>query len=169
MRRMKKTMSGFTIVELLIVIVIIAILAAITIVAYNGIQNRALDTRRESDMATINKALLAYNAVHGGVPNVATYSTGSNFGGWDVSAHSSWLLFLRSTNGNMPIDPQNTVASTVDSASAGNYLYRYYCYDAGSPSAYPDSAAVSIGYRSSSSAWKSIKFRVDSCLTSLPG
>jgi prepilin-type N-terminal cleavage/methylation domain-containing protein len=32
---------GFTIVELLIVIVIIGILAAITIVAYNGIQNRA--------------------------------------------------------------------------------------------------------------------------------
>ena len=32
---------GFTIVELLIVVVIIAILAAITTVAYNGIQNRA--------------------------------------------------------------------------------------------------------------------------------
>ena len=33
--------GGFTIVELLIVIVVIAILAAITIVAYNGIQNQA--------------------------------------------------------------------------------------------------------------------------------
>jgi type IV pilus assembly protein PilA len=33
--------KGFTIVELLIVVVVIAILAAITIVAYNGIQNRA--------------------------------------------------------------------------------------------------------------------------------
>lgn len=37
----KKDKSGFTIVELLIVVVVIAILAAITIVAYNGIQNRA--------------------------------------------------------------------------------------------------------------------------------
>lgn len=36
--------SGFTIVELLIVVVVIAILAAITIVAYNGIQNRVHDT-----------------------------------------------------------------------------------------------------------------------------
>jgi prepilin-type N-terminal cleavage/methylation domain-containing protein len=36
-----KQQSGFTIVELLIVIVVIAILAAITVVAYNGIQDRA--------------------------------------------------------------------------------------------------------------------------------
>ena len=37
--------SGFTIVELLIAIVVIAILAAITTVAYNGIQERVRDAR----------------------------------------------------------------------------------------------------------------------------
>ena len=42
--------TGFTIVELLIVIVIIGILAAITIVAYNGIQNRANDTVIKNDL-----------------------------------------------------------------------------------------------------------------------
>ena len=42
---MIKTKSGFTIVELLIVIVVIAILAAISIVAYNGIQQRAKNSQ----------------------------------------------------------------------------------------------------------------------------
>ena len=41
---------GFTIVELLIVIVVIGILAAITIVAYNGIQQRARTATVQVDM-----------------------------------------------------------------------------------------------------------------------
>lgn len=45
-----KSGQGFTIVELLIVIVVIAILAAITIVSYNGITARARDTTVQSDL-----------------------------------------------------------------------------------------------------------------------
>jgi prepilin-type N-terminal cleavage/methylation domain-containing protein len=54
---MHKTKSGFTIVELLIVIVVIAILAAISVVAYNGLQDRARATRANNDMATLHKAI----------------------------------------------------------------------------------------------------------------
>lgn len=53
--RPKSPVSGFTIVELLIVIVVIAILAAITIVAYNGIQNRANDSAIQNDLKNIAK------------------------------------------------------------------------------------------------------------------
>jgi len=50
-----KRASGFTIVELLIVIVVIAILAAITIVSYNGITSQAKEAARKSDLATWKK------------------------------------------------------------------------------------------------------------------
>ena len=60
-----KKQTGFTIVELLIVIVVIGILAAITIVAYNGIQTRAKDTTRKSDVAAMAKATAIYTIQSG--------------------------------------------------------------------------------------------------------
>lgn len=56
-----KTLNkGFTIVELLIVVVVIAILATITIVGFNGIQNRTQNTKTESTVAQYRKMLIAY-------------------------------------------------------------------------------------------------------------
>ena len=55
MLRDKHNKNGFTIVELLIVIVVIAILAAITIVAYNGIQTRAQVSTIQSDLSAAAK------------------------------------------------------------------------------------------------------------------
>lgn len=49
--------AGFTIVELLIVIVVIAILASISVVAYNGIQDRSRAAKANSDLATLRKAI----------------------------------------------------------------------------------------------------------------
>lgn len=49
--------KGFTIVELLIVVVVIAILAAITIVAYNGIRDRATTSAMQSDFSQTARLL----------------------------------------------------------------------------------------------------------------
>lgn len=59
---------GFTIVELLIVIVVIAILAAITIVVYNGIQARAENTKTTSAVEVYVKALSLYATDNGLYP-----------------------------------------------------------------------------------------------------
>ena len=59
---MKKTTSGFTIVELLIVIVVIGILAAITIVAYNGVQNRANEVAVQSNLKDLANKVTEYQA-----------------------------------------------------------------------------------------------------------
>ncbi len=59
---------GFTIVELLIVIVVIGILAAISIVAYNVVSNRANDSTIRSDLSNIPKQLELTRAELGRYP-----------------------------------------------------------------------------------------------------
>lgn len=71
----QRTQTGFTIVELLIVIVVIGILAAITIVAYNGVQGRANDTAIQSDLANIAKKLELYKADYAVYPAGAAQLT----------------------------------------------------------------------------------------------
>lgn len=66
---MKRTNYGFTIVELLIVIVVIGILAAITIVTYNGIQQRAANNKTLTAANAWVEALKLYKADNGRWPN----------------------------------------------------------------------------------------------------
>lgn len=58
--RARLNTRGFTIVELLIVIVVIAILAAITIVAFNGVQNRAKVSSIQGDLSNALKKIEVY-------------------------------------------------------------------------------------------------------------
>lgn len=67
---------GFTLVELLIVIVIIAILAAVSIVAYNGITKRANNAARAQELKQWEKMFEMYKTVHDTYPEV-TVSSGT--------------------------------------------------------------------------------------------
>lgn len=69
--------SGFTIVELLIVIVVIGILAAITVVAFRGVQERARMTAAQSDLAVLKKAMLMYRADMGVMPPGVDFYSGT--------------------------------------------------------------------------------------------
>lgn len=64
----KNKQFGFTIVELLIVIVVIGILAAITIVAFNGVQRKAQGSAASSALTQSAKKLGLYNADYGIYP-----------------------------------------------------------------------------------------------------
>ena len=67
-REQKQKYLGFTIVELLVVIVVIAILAAITIVSYTGITQKANATSLQSDLDNASKQLKLYYVDHGSYP-----------------------------------------------------------------------------------------------------
>ena len=68
--------NGFTLVELLIVIVIIAVLATITVVAYNGIQQRAEYSKLSAGLHAYEQASQLYRVDHGVFPHTAGYLYG---------------------------------------------------------------------------------------------
>lgn len=65
---LKRKESGFTIVELLIVIVVIGILAALVVTTFAGIQRKARNTERETDIKAIHGQLEAYFAQNNSYP-----------------------------------------------------------------------------------------------------
>jgi prepilin-type N-terminal cleavage/methylation domain-containing protein len=66
--KLPSTKSGFTIVELLVVIVVIGILAAITIVSYAGISQRTTVASLQSDLTNAAQQLKLYYTDHGSYP-----------------------------------------------------------------------------------------------------
>lgn len=96
---MRQSKSGFTIVELLIVIVVIAVLAAITVVAYNGIQNRANNTKTSQALTAWIKALNQYKIDESKWPNgYACLGEGYAFGPDGTASSGGQCRQTTSTN-----------------------------------------------------------------------
>lgn len=73
---MRKRQTGFTIIELLIVIVVVGILAAVSVVAYKGVQGRAMASVLKSELSQATRQLAAYHAEHGVYPSALVCPAG---------------------------------------------------------------------------------------------
>ena len=129
---------GFTIVELLIVIVVIGILAAISIVAYNGVSSKAHNSTVQQDLRNTYSKILEYNVLNGRYPqadaeltatvqasrgsyhNSGNYIYCKNNSGFAVMARSkSGDTFYHSGSGNGKIAFSTTGSAADDCASLG--------------------------------------------------
>ena len=77
--RVKVTLSAFTIVELLVVIVVIGILAAITIVSYTGLSSKANVSSLQSDLSSAKKQLALYQVEHSAFPTSPLTVNGNSY------------------------------------------------------------------------------------------
>ena len=120
--------TAFTVVELTIVIVVIAVLTAISIASYNGVQQQAQDIRRLSDLGTIASALALYSKNNNGTYPSTTNNTTANWKSVDVrtdsncfngSAQTDWVPSINS----MPQSTPNTGSQSGVNGSSGCYLY----------------------------------------------
>ena len=91
---------GFTIVELLVVIVVIGILAAITIVSYTGITQRAVTSSLQSDLTNASQQLKIYQVVN------MTYPTAIDC---NSTPAANTICLKASPNNTFNYSPNNSV------------------------------------------------------------
>jgi len=111
-----KRQKGFTIVELLIVIVVIGILAAIVITTYSGIQAKARNAKRQTDIQSLQTQFEAYFSQSGHYPSLT-----------DVNGSAWRTANMASLDVNAMIDPSSgettANAALVTAPAAKEYSY----------------------------------------------
>ncbi len=98
-----RSQKGFTIVELLIVIVIIGILAALIIAAYNGIQGRAKDVAVQTDLRGVASKMEFYFSDNNTYPPSSAALSGAGFfaskSSYDTTATANYLFCTTASAG----------------------------------------------------------------------
>jgi prepilin-type N-terminal cleavage/methylation domain-containing protein len=109
---LKQRNKGFTIVELLIVIVVIGILALLVITTYGGIQQKARNSKRQADVQAIQTQLEAFYNQNGYYPS----RTNMNDSSWRSTN-------MKSLDSGALTDPKSSTASMAASPAANTYAY----------------------------------------------
>src|SRR3990167_5591214 len=116
--KINKKQQGFTIVELLIVIVVIGILAALVITTFTGIQQKARNTERQTDIKALHGQVEAFFAQNGKYPTLVNMNDGTwrtaNMKGLDAEALK---------------DPRGTAQTLVAAPAADAYAYAVLASD----------------------------------------
>ncbi len=120
---------GFTIVELLIVIVIIGILASLVIAAYNGIQDRANNQQTETAVAAYRKALIQYATDNRSYPITGSACLNEaalpNCWAWPISTSFNNAIrpYMGNTSTLPSLSPQQIITTAWGTRVGGSFFY----------------------------------------------
>ena len=106
--------QGFTLVELLIVIVIIAILTVVSLVAYNGLQNQAKTSAAKSAADAVAKKAELYNTAKSSYPTNLSVLTNTADSGEPYYLDANTVK--APTGGSLAAGTAPTEANTVEYA-----------------------------------------------------
>lgn len=135
LNQIKNRQAGFTIVELLVVIVVIGILASITIVAYNGVTNRAKTVKAQSNAAVIQRKAEAFNGLVGTYPTAVAATTGFSTASpadTSVSLQGSGIVFAAIST-TAPTNENTVEYLPCTTPSGAGAKVGYWDYSAATP------------------------------------
>ena len=132
--------KGFTLIELIIVMSIIAVLSTLGFSTYNSIQQDARNAKRKADLVKMKEALESYKLEHNG-QYPATFVGGARqyFGlcnvnpwgpeGFSPSGATGYIPLLSSTYiEELPVDPKDNQINSSSAWSSCRTLPNYNCY-----------------------------------------
>ena len=157
-RKQRHGSLGFTIVELLVVIVVIGTLAAITIVAYTNISQKAQGATKQSDLSNGSTKLKMYQAEHGSYPTSLSSDDNGNY--CPIPSDVKYCLKSSSGNGFGYLSDGNN--QTFKLSSTGSAIRYYVANDTAPTLMTPDPTTIIIGTQ----VWKTTNLDVGTMINS---
>lgn len=120
-RKHKSKQSGFTLIEILVVVAIIGMISGVVMVSLTTARAKARDVKRKSDLVQLQKALALYENTNNGFPSTGGgwYGLSDNGGNRTTTGANQYIPGLSPTFvSQLPTDPRGNTTGW------SGYLYR---------------------------------------------